>query len=86
MHHTVQGFVDLAVLCSFSRMVEALGIPRSGKEVKVSEEKVAEVRDWPPRHARTQDGSPGAWHRQCTATAIAHLHGRQAPYTGCDVA
>lgn len=40
----VQGFVDLALLCSFSRMKEALGIPKSNKEVKIDEGKVAEVR------------------------------------------
>ena len=30
-----QGFVDLDLLCTFSRMTEALGIPKKGKDAKV---------------------------------------------------
>ena len=73
----MQGFVDLALLCSFSRMVEALGIPRSAKkEVKVSEEKVAEVKIWPAAPCmRGRTAAQSAWHRVDSSTGNSCTHG-----------
>ena len=68
-HHAAQGDVDLALLCSFKRMAEALGIAGRDKDggIGVSEAVVAQARPPPPKAScRATPQAPAAAALTCS--------------------